>query len=460
MKDKKFLFMYSSQPGLDDDFIAQPLGILYLGAILREEGVSVKCMDERISAREALCEAIQEADVVGISAMTPFLKRALDWGAYAKAKGKTTLMGGAHATVDPHSLLDAGHFDIVFIGEAEITIREALPILGDREKLKGVKGLGFFDGQGQKFLTEERPFNQDLDAVPFPAWDMLPIEDYFNRNKERLFYIFTSRGCPYSCVFCQKKLTGRGFRTRSVPNILDELEQIVKRYDPGNILFIDELFTCQKKRVLEICKGILERGLKLNWACETRVDRVDYEMMMTMRRAGMRRMYFGIESGSPASLKTLNKRFTVDQIIETLRTARRADIWTKVFLIVGTPNETEEDFALTAQMLKEAHPDMVRTSLFNPLIASPSFDLYRDRIDMDLIFTEYVDSEGTPYRHEHFSVEELNRHKHRLRADFEAWYGKPAQRLKRKLSKLRFFLENPEEGWRWLRGKVGSNSRA
>lgn len=450
---QKFLLMYCSQPGMDDDFIAQPLGILYLGAIFREEGFPVKCIDERISTKEKIYEEIEKADVVGISAMTPFLKRALDWGKYARDKGKVTMMGGPHATVDPDSLLDSGFFDYVFIGEAEITVREAIPLLDDKEKLKEIQGMGFFDDNGNKVITEQRPFNKDLDSVPFPAWDMLPIEDYFKRNKERLFYIFTSRGCPFNCVFCQKKLTGRGFRTRSVDNIVNELEQIVTRYKPGNLLFIDELFTCQKKRVMAICEEIRKRNLKLNWACETRVDRIDYEMMMMMRKAGMRRMYFGVESGSEQSLKTLNKRFTVDQVIKTLKTARRADIWTKIFLIAGAPNETAQDFEDTKAMLKKAMPDRVRSSLFNPLIASPSFDIYRDRIDMDQIFTEYVDSESTPYQHENFTVKELNEIRWGMQKDYEDWYMKPAQKFRRKLWRIRFLLENPSELMQWLKNK-------
>ena len=451
MTQKKFLLMYCSKPGLDDDFIAQPLGILYLGAILEQEGVPVRCIDERIAPPERIKEAVEEADVVGVSAMTPFLMRALEWGGYAKSRGKITLMGGPHATVDPHTLLDSGNIDFVFMGEAEITIREFIPRMDDKAGLKEVKGLAFFDEDGRKVITEERPFNRDLDSVPFPAWHLLPIEEYFRRNKERLFYIFTSRGCPYSCVFCQKKLTGRGFRTRSVENILDELELIVKNYHPGNILFIDELFTCRRDRVLAICEAVRRRGLRFNWACETRVDRVDYDLMMTMRRAGMRRIYFGVESGSPRSLKTLNKRFTVEQIVSTLRSARRADLWTKIFLIIGTPGETLEDFAHTERMLRRAHPDLVRTSLFNPLIASPSFELYKDRIDMDLVFKEYVDSDGTPYRHENFTTEELNEIKRRIRADYEAWYARPRQRLVRKLWKLRFLAEHPGEVGPWLR---------
>ena len=136
MTRKHYLLMYCSKPGLDDDFIAQPLGILYLGAIFREEGFPVKCMDERIASKEAIEAAIEEADVVGLSAMTPFVQRAVTWAKYAKERGKITMMGGPHATVDPESLLDEGHFDYVFVGEAELTVREAIPVLDEKEKLR------------------------------------------------------------------------------------------------------------------------------------------------------------------------------------------------------------------------------------------------------------------------------------------------------------------------------------
>ncbi len=457
-KKSKFLFMYSSEPVLGDDFIAQPLGILYLGSILKAEGVPVKCIDERVFTPDEIRDAMEEADVVGISVMTPFLSRAVDWGKYAKSMGKVTMMGGGHAAVDPDSILDTGFFDFVFIGEAEITIREAIPLLHDKEKLKGVKGLGFFDDEGKKCITERRPFNKELEDIPYPAREMLPIERYFKRNKERLFYIFSSRGCPYSCVFCQKEIYGRKFRARSNDNVCRELELLKKEYNPGAILFIDELFTCDRSRVIDLCKAMIDRKLKLNWCCETRVDRIDLKMMRVMYKAGMRRMYFGVESGSPQSLKTLNKRFTVEQVIKALKAARRANIWTKIFLIVGTPRETNEDFKLTAKMLRSAHPDMVRTALFNPLIGSPSFDLYRDRIDFDRIFKDFVASGSTPYRHENFTIQELNEIDKKIVEEYEAWYFRPAQRLKRKLWRLRFFLENPGELLVWLSQKLGSRN--
>ena len=145
----------------------------------------------------------------------------------------------------------------------------------------------------------------------------------------------------------------------------------------------------------------------------------------------------------------------MDRVIKTLKMARRAHIWSKIFLIVGTPNETKEDFEDTERMLRKAHPDRVRSSLFNPLIASPSFELYHERIDMDRIFTDYVDSDGTPYRHEHFSTQELNDIRHGICRDYEIWYARPLQRFKRKLWRARFYLENPRELMGWFRRRLG-----
>jgi len=450
MTERSYLLVYCSTPGEGLEFIAQPMGILLLGAILEKMGLTVKCLDERIHGAEEIREGIQQADVVGFSTMTPYVERAQDWARYARELGKITMIGGPHATVDPDSVLDSKLFDFVFAGEAEISITEVLPHLDDKEKLKEVAGLGFHDDAGNRILTEVRPFNKDLDALPFPARHLLPMDEYFRRNKERLIYVFTSRGCPYSCVFCEKETYGRGFRPRSVDNVCDELEQLLAEYQPGAVLFIDELFTTQRKRVFALCEEIVRRKIEVNWVCETRVDRIDYEMMMAMREAGMRLIYFGVETGSPASLVTLKKRFTLEQIIETLKTARKAHLWTKIFLIIGTPKETAEDIELTAKMLRTGMPDQARCALFNPLKGSEAFTLYRDRIDPELINKEFVASGGTPYVHENFTVEELNAAKQKLLSEYEEWYDRPGQRFKRWLSRMRFYLTNPS----WLKRRL------
>lgn len=446
---KKIVLMYVTPPGQDDFFIAMPLGIIYLGSILRQAGCDVECCDERVCTEAEVDAYIRKAEILGLSALTPHVNRAIRYAQKAKALNPKviTIMGGPHATVDVNTFLDSGAMDYVIGGEAEDSVVEwARGVDIGKAACKSVPGIAFDLPDGTRHQNPQPPLIKDLDRVPFPAWDMLPFDRYAGMNKERLFYIFTSRGCPFRCIFCQKELTGRGFRTRSVKNILDELQEIHDTFNPGNVLFIDELFTCQKKRVYEICEGIVARGLKLNMSCETRVDMLDYDMARTMKKAGFNRMYFGVESGSQRSLDELVKDYKVEKIVEALKITRRAGIWTKIFLIVGTPGETMQDIENTARVLREGMPDRVRTSLFNPLTATASFEKFKGRIDPELVLTEYVDSDRSPYIHENFSNDDLNRIKRTLVEDYEAWYESAPARRRRFLARMRYYWENKDEG--------------
>ncbi len=448
LRQKRWALFYISPPGLDDDFIAQPLGIISIGAILKQQGVEVQCWDERIHSEAELRAAIEWADVVGFSAMTPFVLRAIRWARIAAATGdKIIMMGGPHTMMDPDLFLDTGDFHYVFSGEAEESLVDVLEADGDADRLRTILGISFRNADGAKVVNEKRPLIRNLDALPFPDRSLLPLEPYVRRNPENLFYIFTSRGCPFTCVFCDKSLTGQSFRTRSAANIADELEQMCTEYQPGNVLFIDELFTCQKKRVAAICAEIRRRGIKTNWACETRVDMVDYEMAMDMYTAGMRRIYFGAETGSDRMLVTLHKQFTRQQIIDALQAMRRANLWTKIFLIFGTPGETAQDHDDTRTMLQLGHPDAVRTSLFNPLPSTESFKLWYDQIDKAKVLTTFVDADDTPLQHENFTATELNQIRDRVRHEHEAWYAQPGPRLYRLYWRWRFYLEHPQYGW-------------
>lgn len=446
---KKIVLMYVTPPGQDDFFIAMPLGIIYLASILRQHGADVECCDERVCTEAEVESYLRKAEILGLSALTPHVNRAIRYAQRAKALNPkvVTVMGGPHATVDVDTFLDSGAMDYVIGGEAEDSIVDFMRGVDQGQPaLTMVPGIAFNWPDGRPHRNPQPPLIKDLDRIPFPAWEALPFDRYAGMNKERLFYIFTSRGCPFRCVFCQKELTGRGFRTRSVKNILDELQEIHDRYSPGNVLFIDELFTCQKKRVYEICEGIVARGLKLNMSCETRVDMLDYDMARTMKRAGFNRMYFGVESGSQRSLDTLIKDYKVDKVVEALKITRRAGIWTKVFLIVGTPGETMEDIDETARIMRLGMPDRIRTSLFNPLTATASFEKFKDRIDPNLVKTEYVDSDRSPYIHEHFDNDTLNRIKRNLVEEYEAWYETRPARTRRFLARVRYYWENKDEG--------------
>jgi anaerobic magnesium-protoporphyrin IX monomethyl ester cyclase len=444
---RKTLISYV-KPHVQEDPLAMVLGIAYLGASLEREGLPVELADERILNDAEMRAAIERNDIIGFDALTPNIRRAIAWAKYAKSRGKVTIMGGPHASVDQGIFLDSGHFDFVLKGEAEETLPQFLKAYegNDWSALAQVPGLAAMRERALAIDNPAPPLIKKLDELPLPARHLLPMERYFQHNPERLVYVFTTRGCPFKCIFCQKELTGRGFRVRSTELIVDELEQIVKTYDPGVVLFVDEILTLRKKRIHEMCDEILRRGLKFEWIANTRADCVDYPLLKHMHRAGGRRIYYGWESGSQRMLDVLKKDLTPEVIVEAARMTRRAGIWAKVYLIVGSPGETRSDIEETEKVLKLAGPDLVRVSVFNPLIGTESWDGYLANIDLTDLTENYVSSNRSAYKHEHFTQVELEELRKNMVRSYEKWYYAYPQRTRRFFERALYYIENPQFG--------------
>ncbi len=441
---RKTLLAYV-KPHVQEDPVAQLLGLTYLGACLEREGLPIELVDERIVNDQHMREAIERNDIIGFSSLTPNIRRAIAWAKYAKERGKTTIMGGPHATVDHGIFLDSGHFDWVLKGECEYTFAQFLKALdgGDAKELGEVPGL-CGARNGEVWLNNPTPpLIKKLDDIPLPARHLLPMDRYFQLNPERLVYIFTTRGCPFKCIFCQKDYTGRGFRVRSVESICDELEFIIKAYDPGIILFVDEILTLRRARIREMCDEILRRGLKFEWIANTRGDCVDYPLLKHMHRAGCRRIYYGWETGSQRMLDVLKKDCTAEQVVESARLTRRAGIWAKVYLIVGSPGETMEDIRETEKVLRVAGPDLIRISVFNPLIGTESWDNYQASIDVSDLTENYVSSNRSAYMHENFTQIELEELRKQMVRNYERWYYSYPARARRVLERAIYYAENP-----------------
>ncbi|MFT7661834.1 MAG: anaerobic magnesium-protoporphyrin IX monomethyl ester cyclase [Planctomycetota bacterium] len=434
------------KPHVQEDPVAQLLGLTYLGACLEKENIPIELVDERIVNDQYMREAIDRNDVIGFSSLTPNIRRAIAWAKYAKERGKTTIMGGPHATVDHGIFLDSGHFDWVLKGECEYTFAQFLKAIdgGDEKEISEVPGL-CGAREGEVWLNNPTPpLLKVLDDIPMPARHMLPMDRYFALNPERLVYIFTTRGCPFKCIFCQKDYTGRGFRVRSVESICDELEFLIKTYDPGVILFVDEILTLRRARIREMCDEILRRGLKFEWIANTRGDCVDYPLLKHMHRAGCRRIYYGWETGSQRMLDTLKKDMTAEQVVESARMTRRAGIWAKVYLIVGSPGESVEDIKETEKVLRVAGPDLIRISVFNPLIGTESWDNYQASIDISDLSENYVSSNRSAYKHENFTQIELEELRKQMVRNYERWYYSYPARGRRIFERSLYYLENPE----------------
>ncbi len=444
---RKTLLTYV-KPHVQEDPLSMILGIGYLGAMLEKEGLPVECHDERIGTDQEMKAVIEKNDIIGFSALTPNIRRAIAWAKYAKEKGKTTIMGGPHASVDQGVFLDSGHFDYVLKGEAEFTLPQLVKAIegGKDSDLEDVAGLAAMR-DGELWVDNPAPpLIKKLDELPIPARHLLPMDSYFKNNPEHLIYMFTTRGCPFKCIFCQKELTGRGFRVQSTEKIVDELEHVIKTYDPGVILFVDEILTLRKKRIHEMCDEILRRGLKFEWVANTRADCVDYPLLKHMHRAGCRRIYYGWESGSQRMLDVLKKDLTPEVIINAAKMTRRAGIWAKVYLIVGSPGETPQDIEETEKVLRLAGPDLIRISVFNPLIGTESWDNYQASIDISDLSENYVSSNRSGYKHEHFTQVELEELRKNMVRSYERWYYSMPQRAKRFYERGLYYMENPQHG--------------
>lgn len=229
------------------------------------------------------------------------------------------------------------------------------------QKLKKIKGLSY-RSKSKVIDNPDRPFIENLDALPFPARDLLHNEKYKMPVYNRPYtLVVTSRGCPNNCSFCTAKIYyGSKIRMRSPENILDEVEEIIKVQKIKDISFWADTFTFVKRHVMELCAGIKKRNLQFRWMCNARVDRIDPEMLKAMKGAGCQVIAFGVESGNQKILNSIGKNITLKEIRQAYKWVRKADIESAAHIIFGLPGETEGTIRQTIKFVKEINPDYVQ----------------------------------------------------------------------------------------------------
>jgi len=342
-----------------------PLGLAYMAAVLEQNDFEVKIIDcpvcqidhEKLKAELAA----YDPTIVGIGSMTPTIVSALKSAQVAKevCPDAKVLMGGPHATfADREILIDEKAVDIIVRGEGEETIVELAKQAPNMQKLGDVKGISFRK-ENQIIQTVNRPFIQDLDSLPRPAYKYVPMEKYRITGKT-LLPIITSRGCPFQCSFCvASQMFGQRFRMRSSKNVLDELEWLRDEYGAEGIAFQDDTLTFDKRRATEICDGIIERRINLPWGCGTRADVVTKEVLAKMAKAHCNETMFGIESGCQRMRAVLKKGVTNEQCWNAIKWAKEAGMFVTVSVILGYPGETKESLQETLDFARKLEPDDV-----------------------------------------------------------------------------------------------------
>jgi len=367
---------------------APPVGLAYIASFLEKNNIKVKIIDANaLSLTDKELKKILHSidfDIIGTTAFTSTIKRAFNVLKMAKElKACTTVIGGAHATALPIETLDNIFLDIVVKGEGEVTFLEIVKTLRANRSLKGVKGI-YYKNNGKIISTPERPLIENLDELPFPAYHLLPMKKYKISNHHAVghgrkinlhpfFIIFTSRGCPFNCTFCASHLTWkRRVRYRSPENVIKEIDFLVKNYNVKNIDFYDDTFTLDKKRMNRILDLIIQRNYDINFACLSRVDSIDDEILSKLNRAGFYNIRYGIESGSPEILKRMRKGIDLEKARKAIRLTQKHKMSANAFFIFGHPGETKETAMQTINFALKSNPDF---ALFFNAIPLPGTDM-------------------------------------------------------------------------------------
>ena len=360
-----------------------PLGLAYLTSYVKARGHAVTLLDMQglLMDSDALVERLkaERPQLVGITAMTPTLPAALRVARLARAvlPESHIVLGGVHPTLDPESVLAEPAVDFVVRGEGEDAFARLLDALEGGGTLEEVPGL-CYRLEGGARIAERAPPIADLAALPAADYDAFPVERYIEHNRVlrgiRGVSMIVSRGCPYSCTFCAVQQTmGRKWRFKPAAQVVAEVEALRDAHGIEGVWFKDSIFNLKPAWTREFCELMIERKVGVRWQALTRINLLDDAELALMKRAGLTQIDLGIESGSPRSLKRLDKKITVEQIKDKVRLAKK-HVRVFGFFMIGIPGEEEEDVEQTFALARDLDLDRWSWSIYSPLPGSPLYD--------------------------------------------------------------------------------------
>jgi anaerobic magnesium-protoporphyrin IX monomethyl ester cyclase len=379
-----------------------PLGVLYLATYLQHQGFKVDVVDTTFHKdKETLLKMFQKKsyDLVGISLMTTMLKDAYDVASLVKKLSPRTkvVFGGPHPTVMPSETLQNPNVDAVAIGEGEETWLE---LLRNQADFRAVAGL-WYKEDGSMIKNPPREPIDDLDKLPFPNQELVDLDNYFRhwfqldsvaRNLKGV-NIIASRGCPYNCSFCQptlNKLFGKKVRKRSAGNIVSELQYWKKRHNINAFMFQDDTLIFDKEWVSGFCDALIESQLGLKWGCNARANLVDYDTFAKMKKAGLRKVFMGVESGSQRILdQVYQKGIRIKQVEDAVRILKSLNLKVQGYFMLGAPTETTKEVMQTIGFARSLDIDEATFSITTPLPETFLYDKTKHLIADDIADFDY-----------------------------------------------------------------------
>jgi radical SAM superfamily enzyme YgiQ (UPF0313 family) len=429
-----------------------PLGLLFVASYLKKNSThEVRVLDtqveeidyEKLKSRLAK----EEFDAVGITVTTFTLLDVIKTIKVVKEVNETckVILGGPHVTIFPKESIELEWVDYCIIGEGEISFTNLINSLDSGEKPIGIKGVIFKDGDEIINNGFSDPI-EDLDSIPIPDRTLVPYKKYSSLLAKRtpITTMFTSRGCPFKCSFCNRPVVGNRFRAMSAGRVVEEME-ICLELGIHEFLIYDDTFTINKKRVKDICNLIIERKLDVGFDIRARVDTLNEEVLKLLKQAGCRSIHYGIEAGTEKILKVLNKDISLDNAKYIFDLTKKEKIQTLAYFMIGNPTETKADILQSFKVMKWLKPDFVHLTILSPFPATAVYvDALRDGIIKEDVWLKYsknpIEDFVPPYWSENFSKEELNE---LMVSGYKRFYLRPQYIIKRLLE-----LRSPGEFYR------------
>ena len=348
-----------------------PLGLAYLASMVRDEHdvriVDSLAEDYNYGDVERIIKKY-DPDVVGITSTTSMIPDAYAIAKIAKRYNENVkiVMGGPHVTFLPErTFQECPYIDFIVRGEGELTFRELIDSLERDRDPSNILGLSI-NLRDKVKNNPPRPLIKDIDTIPMPSYDLLPMEKY-QANGVRFGTVMTSRGCPFNCAFCSSSLQfGKRWRGHSDSRVIEELKHLHEKYRIREIEFLDDTFTLNKHRAIRIARRIVKEGLDISWSASSRVDTFTEEVAEAMKKSGCHTIYFGIESGSRKTLNFIGKGITPEQSISAVKKAKRHKLRALGSFVIGFPEETKEDIKKTIKLSKKVGVDFAQFTIATP----------------------------------------------------------------------------------------------
>jgi len=382
----------------NDSYISWfPQGIAYIASILKKLGVDVTIYNQDVYhyPDEHLTKLLDKEyfDMIGVSIIAGYyqyrkLLKISEAINKSKNRPKLYVIGGHGPAPEPEFFINKTSADVVVIGEGEETALELIEYLEGKKKLSEIKGIAYKNERGKVVINERRPLIKDIDKIPFPAYELFPMDHYtllrapHIESRERAIPMLSGRGCKFRCNFCYRM--DKGFRPRSPESILEEIKLLQNNYNINYFIFSDELLMSSEERVVSLCESFLKSKLKFKWCCNGRLNYAKKDILQLMKKAGCVFINYGIEAVDDEVLRNMNKALTVKQIIKGVEETLEAGISPGLNIIWGNIGDNLETLKKGVDFLLK-YDDHAQLRTIRPVTPYPGSDLYYHAINNSLL---------------------------------------------------------------------------